>query len=284
MKKTILTLAILGTAFGAYAENPTYFPRAIDWFSGSGSKVDGWYNFTVRAKDVDVNGSTVTIPGVPAASYGGFPGNRTWDTPILSQVHSGSTQAAFTKLENGISGGAMPASGSLYFGGFSSEPNIYGGTMSITGSAISDLNTLLLQVAIGEAYTYDFYNHDFPILKVFLEGETEGTVVTLSDADILSREYLTTVSMPTGEGGAMEDQDVYSNLHFLQWDLSGYADIASYEITFSAVEHAQLYALQVNQGSSTDFTVVSEPSTYALMLAGGALAVIAVRRRSRSRT
>ncbi len=94
-------------------------------------------------------------------------------------------------------------------------------------------------------------------------GGTETGLIA-SASQVLDRFYNGTVDMPTGP------EDVYINTYLYDWDLSAYSDITDFEIQWTGVQHAQLYALQLDQGSiytslNSDPTAVPEPSTMILL-------------------
>lgn len=221
------------------------------------TKSDGWDTLTAAA-----------IPG-----SGGFPGYTMWN-PVNSQVYSDiNHRAQLTKLTNGPGGGPYFASGSIYFGGFSADLNYFGGTLAIAeNNPLAGLQTVVFQIEIGEAWTYDFYNDVLPQLSL-----NYGDNITLTlEADysaILQQTWNGTVEMPTG------DEDVYINLWGLQWDLSGYEDINSFSINFSAVQHSQIYSLRLDQ--SDVFTqAIPEPSIWALLILSAVVFPLLRRRRA----
>ena len=72
--------------------------------------------------------------------------------------------------------------------------------------------------------------------------------------------------------------------YLLQWDLSGVAEtINAFSIQFTGVQHAQLYALQLDQSSVYSPVVsaspVPEPSSFAALAGLGAIGFAALRRR-----
>lgn len=198
--------------------------------------------------------------------YGGFPGTTAWPAPIASQ--SGSTTAGgagLTKLSNGAGGGPYPASGSIYFGGFSSDVNYNGGTLAVQDSTpVADVSNVVFQVQIGEAWTYDFLDHILPSLTV----TTTSGDVTIAGADaaysgLVEQFDNGTVTMPTGE------ETVYINTWMVQWDLSGITDtISDLSVEFTGVQHAQLYQLRLDQSDS--FTLIPEPASLSLVVIGAA--------------
>lgn len=206
--------------------------------------------------------------------YGGFPGSGAWPGPMASQVATGGGDATLNKISNGTGGGPYPASGSMYYGGFSGDINNDGGTLAVVdNSPIANLSNIVFQIQIGEAWTYDFLDHELPTLT-YTTGL--GTVVGLaaSNSSILEKFYNGTVEMPTGE------EDIYINTYALQWDLSGVTEpITSFSISFTGVQHAQLYKLSVEQ-SDTYVQAVPEPTSAVLFAAGAVVALSRCRRRS----
>ncbi|EIP96652.1 PEP-CTERM putative exosortase interaction domain-containing protein [Opitutaceae bacterium TAV1] len=61
------------------------------------------------------------------------------------------------------------------------------------------------------------------------------------------------------------------------WDISGIADISTFEITWDMEEHSAFTALQLVQSTS----VIPEPSTYAALVSLAILAAVALKRRRR---
>lgn len=207
--------------------------------------------------------TSVNYPG-----YGSFPGSGAWPAPIASN-QPGSGDATIDKVANGSGGGPYPAGGGLYFGGFSSTPNTFGGTLGVRdNTVVSNLSNVVFQVEIGEAWTYDFYNDILPVLS--FNGGSQQIAATTSA--IVEQIDNGTVDMPTGP------ETVYINTWLVQWDLSAYAGtITDFEITFSAVQHAQVYSLRLDQ--SDTFATVNVPAPASLALA--ALGALTATRRRR---
>ncbi|OJW21017.1 MAG: hypothetical protein BGO49_30160 [Planctomycetales bacterium 71-10] len=205
----------------------------------------------------------------PYTGYPGFPGSGAWPAPMAAQA--GSAGAELSKVANGTGGGPYPASGSIYFGGFSADVDNNGGTLAVSDSAaIAGLQQVSFQIQIGEAWTYDFWNHALPTLSY--NGGSQNLAATTSG--LLEQYYNGTVDMPTGP------EDVYINTYLLNWDLSGIADpITSFSISFTGVQHAQLYKLRVDESDTVATAAVPEPSSLALLACGGSLALL-IRRRS----
>lgn len=242
-----------------------------------------------------------------------------------------STQAAFNKVANGDGSGGlskfnadgtrnaqtwggsgfgpMPSGGSLYGISFSNNYNARGGTLGVfEANPVSNLDRISLQIQIGSANGYDFYEPDVsgvtgldgapefwggasgrplgeltnfeswsPVLVLtFADGSTLDVVA--DTAAILAKGENGTIPMPTGPGGQMVDEAVIINLYGFEWDLSDIAgEIASFVITWDVVEHSQSYAVRLDQGGN----VIPEPSTYALLIGGGVAALVAIRRQRR---
>lgn len=245
---------------------------------------------TAKAADYDPIDYTSLLSGNVADNYwsdlssvgsgpgfGGFPGTSPWPAPgIASQVNTNADAAYLTKV-NGPAGGPYPAGGSIYFGGFSAELNYNGGGIIATDSTpIADLSNIVYQVAIGEAWTYDFWNRAAPTLTLTF-GDSTTTTLAADFSETLAKVDNGTVTMPTGE------ENIYINLYAYQWDLASYDDIASYSLSFNGVQHAQLYDLRLTQSDTfTQVVAVPETSTYALFTAGLGLIGGIARRRPRA--
>ncbi len=202
----------------------------------SGSvQYDGWLKGSL---------TTAANPGFP-----GFPGSSVWPGPIGSSA-AGSADANLNKVANGNGGGPYPAGDSIYFGGFSADVNNQGGTLSVTDATpVSGLENVAFEIQIGEAWTYDFWNHALPTLSY--NGGSQALAAT--GTQLLEQYFNGTVTMPTGE------EPVYINSYLLQWDLSSIVGpITSFAITFTGVQHSQLYALRLDQ--SNQFTPVQSPA------------------------
>ncbi len=195
---------------------------------------------------------------------------------------------AVWKKANGTAGssgfGPIPSGDSLYAISFSNEVNTRQGTLGIFEAApVTGLQNVVLQVELGEANGYDFWNHStagmelgslevtsaFPLLTMTL---ADTSVITLgaSYAELITQGINGTIQMPTGPDGELQDEPIYINLYGFQWDLSAYTDIQSFNITWAAVEHTQLYATQLDQSSEFNqvIGVVPEPSTWGLTVIG----------------
>lgn len=228
------------------------------------SDFDGWANLSGSA-----------YPG-----YSGFPGTGAWPGPMQSTAGS---DAALHKIANGAGGGPYPASGSIYFGGFSGDLNYDGGRLAVQDATpLADLQTIAFQIQIGEAWGYDFHNDVLPTLSI-----NGGSELAASFNVLTERLYTGTVPMPTG------DEDVYMNTYLLVWDLSadglGITDtVTDFSIAFNGVQHAQLYSLRLDQSDAAivwpaevvDPTTpaVPEPATAGLMALGGAAMLLRRRR------
>lgn len=211
-----------------------------------------------------------TIPG-----SGSFPGSTMW-APVPSQAGN-DTNSLLSKISNGAGGGPYGASGSIYFGGFSGDANVNGGTLAVGSTVPLDgLTTVLFQLQIGEATTYDFFNHALPTLSYTTSSGTVSSVAA-TYSSLYNQFYNGTVTMPTGE------EPLYTNSYALQWDLSGVSeDITSFSISFTGVQHAQLYGVslqQGNEGNSSSILPSAVPEPSALLI--GALGLLPLLRRKR---
>ncbi len=225
---------------------------------------DGWASF-----------SNTTMTG-----YGSYPGTGAWTgtygSSVVGTIGSnvvGSADAYLSKVSNGTGGGPYVGGSSIYFGGSSTVANTNGGALAITDETpLLGLETIVLQLEIGQVYGHSFFNDALPTLT-YTYNDGTGDVTVSSVASTYSN-ILVQV-----QNGTMMGEPVYVNLYALQWDLSAVTgEIIDYTINFNAVQHAQVYAAQVNQ-SDTMTQAVPEPSTYAMLIAGSAMLFWRMRRR-----
>lgn len=217
-----------------------------------------------------VSGSltVATNPGYPS-----FPGNGAWPAPIGSSA-PGSADAELSKVDNGTGGGPYPAGQSIYYGGFSGAFNNDGGTLAVTDSTpIAGLSNLVFQIQIGEAWTWDFLDAVLPTLSY--NGGSQNLPGNSSWK--LEQFFNGTVAMPTG------DEPVYINTYLVQWDLSSAGPITDLSIEFTGVQHAQLYAMRLDQYDAFEPYVVPEPGSMMLAGTAGLGLLFAARRTRRAR-
>lgn len=214
-----------------------------------------------------------TSSGLTSASnpgFPGFPGSGAWPSGILANVGGGST---LVKTANGSGGGPFPAGSGLYFGGFSFEPNLNGGSLAVQDtSPLLGVQTIVFQIVIGEALGWDFFNSALPTLSV-----NGGAALNANYSSLFDQQ-------PNGEFTIEgETFDLYLNTYALQWDVRDY-DVSSFQIDFTGVQHATISGLRVDQSTMAyDFSVlpapIPEPSTW-LLLGISTLAVVCLRLRS----
>ena len=204
--------------------------------------------------------------------YGSFPGNAPWPAPI--RATQGSTNSTLNRMAGSPTGGGpFLASESIYFGNFAQVPNALGGTLRISNSlGITNLRTLLFQIQIGEATGYDFFSPTgFP--KLTLNGVTYNATFT----NLVNR--FQNGVFPSPETG--KDEPVYVNTWAYQYNLTNNG-FANYQVDFSAVTHAQVYALRWDGTSVLQGRVIPEPSTMGLLaLAAAGMAGYIIRKRKR---
>lgn len=214
-----LFFALLATLF--LAVNAKAQIEVPQFASGSGA-FDGW-----------VNMNSVGFPRIS----GGFPGSASWNgTAGSNQLGSG--DAVLAK----ISGSAFFAFESLYFGSWTQNENELGGTLRVSDATpLTGVRTIVLQIQIGEAVGYDFLRPSgWPVLK--LNGGT--TLISANFTTLLdSFEYGTFDSPETGE------EPLYVNTYAFEWNLP-VGSVTSLAIDFSAVTHAQIYEMRLDQSTA----------------------------------
>jgi hypothetical protein len=172
-----------------------------------------------------------------------FPGTDSWPDPLESKVGANFGSNAIDKTANGSGGGPYPAATSMYYGGTSSSTNNDGGELTIestTGAGLlSGVRTVVFQIDIGEAWTYDLYNNVAPVLTYV--SDTGSGAVTLAYQSLYKETPNGTVSMPSG----IEPLNINSRAY--QFNLNGLGNISKLTIKFRGVQHAQLYGVGLQQ-------------------------------------
>ncbi len=235
----VLLASTASFSFGAMA--------LIDPSLSGNKQIDVWENATLSAN---------SNPGFPA-----FPGTGAWPNPIASATSNVGIDgdAVLAKVANGASGGPYPASGSIYFGGFSETPNTLGGTLGVRDTTpVAGVSNIVLQLQLGEAFGYDLYNNELPVLNY--NGGSQALVAT--NAIQIGQEFVGTFPDPLGG----PDLPLYTNTYLFQWDATDLG-ITSLSINFRGAQHSLVYQLRLDQ--SDVFQAVPEPSS--LVLAGLAM-------------
>ena len=201
---------------------------------GGASSYDGWSNM-----------NRIGFPNYPD-----YPGSSVWSQPMGSNM-AASGDAELQRLSGGATtGGPFPAEEALYFGSFRQIPNDLGGSLRVEDrTTVSGVKSVVLQIQIGEAEGYDFHSpNGAPALKI--NGQTTGRS---SMTPVLINSYQNG-TFPSPETGL--DEPVYVNTWGFQWDVSSLGTITSIQIDFSAVTHAQIYAMRLDQSSQAYATSV----------------------------
>ncbi|MDF3128526.1 PEP-CTERM sorting domain-containing protein [Kiritimatiellaeota bacterium B1221] len=174
----------------------------------------------------------------PANHGGGYPGTAPWGSAMTA--NEGEADAQLMK----ISGSAYPGGSSLYTSA--------GAVLSVSEvSPLADLETILFSISVGAGPMGDFVS---------------GPSLTLNGASVIGA---ATTSWDFGSSTeSIGGFDVSQTSYSYQWDLSGFGSaITDFDIQFETHEHAQLYAIQLDQSDSYSLATphaIPEPSTMVL--------------------
>jgi len=197
-------------------------------FNGGGSySYDGW----------------VELTSAKFYLIGQYPGSSAWTDSIGSNADRSGDSVLVRIAGSPTGGGPYPASESIYFASSQQVPNALGGTLGINFTPLPGLKTLVFQIQIGEADGYDFHEPaGLPVLKV--NGQTIAISASFEPV-LVGRYQKGTFPSPETE----QDEPVYVNTWAFQWNLDPAVASQPFQIEFSAVTHAQVYALQLDQTS-----------------------------------
>ena len=213
MHELIRTILVFGAVMGITQMSwADVMPVQFD--GGGNTSYEGWK---------DLTGNNPDTSGWP----GGIPSNT--------------TQSGDAELVR-ISGEPFPAWESIYFPSMNLNQNELGGTLAIQDSApLAGVRTIVLQVKIGEGLLHDFHTPSgYPVLKINQGGASIEPTFSTKMNPVLYSYY---------ELSETEEYPIYINTWAFQWNLDSAVVIQSFEVEFSAVTHAQVYALQLDQTS-----------------------------------
>ena len=211
MHELIRTILVFGAVMGITQMSwADVMPVQFD--GGGNTSYDGWENLT-----------------------GNNPDTSGWPSGITSNT----TQSGDAKLV-GISVGPYPAWESIYFPSLTLNENELGGTLAVGESTpLAGVRTIVLQVKIGEGLLHDFHTPDgYPVLKINQGGASIEPTFSKRLNQVPSGSY---------ELSENEVYPIYINTWAFQWNLDQGVTVGSFQIEFSAVTHAQVYALQLDQ-------------------------------------
>jgi hypothetical protein len=184
----------------------------------------------------------VQFDGGGNTSYDGWE-DLTGDNPDTSGwpggIGSNTSQSGDAELV-GISVGPYPGWESIYFPSMTLNENDLGGTLAIRDTApLTGVRTIVLQVKIGEALLHDFHAPSgYPVLKINQGGASIEPAFSTRLNQVPNGFYV----RPNNE-----EYPIYINTWAFQWNLDQGVTVDSFQIEFSAVTHAQVYALQLDQ-------------------------------------
>lgn len=272
-------LALGSVAQGALEKPGQFF---VDPNLPGNSSWDGWLAMSQQG---DGNGpwySALSLSN-PAVGMAGYPGMMSsaspWPQPIASVQGSTGHDAAIYKVGNGEAGpsnfvgGPVPFSSSLYFFSFIPDGDRLGGSVAVKdANPIGNVKNIVLQIEIGEQGGFDFFNDKLPVLNY--NGGSQS-IAPVNDEIIHQIDN----GIKPSPDPSVEDQHIYINSYLLQWDLSSVGEeIEAFSIDFSAVVHAQVYAMRLDQ--SDTFSVIPEPASVGVF--AGVTGLLMLRRRRKA--
>ncbi|MCU0796651.1 MAG: PEP-CTERM sorting domain-containing protein [Akkermansiaceae bacterium] len=189
-----------------------------------------------------INNSPVVTGQNATRPYGWHNLTNAWTSTIASNVGSGSSVF-------GKTGGYGYVAGSSVHQGAATFTVLPGGNFFLSGTTITDLETLVFQIVATNRDDVVF--NTLPQLAIGAQTFSPDFIALHNRIDNFS----------TGFGG--QDMDSYA----FQWDLSGatIADGAAFSLTWTGLANSGIYEMQLNQGTSM-VQVVPEPSTALLGL------------------
>ena len=176
-----------------------------------------------------------------------------WPTTPAESNASNSGDAKLVR----VSGSAIFASESLYFLSYQQVTNAFGGTLRVSDpTPVAGVKTITLQVEIGEAVGYGFQRPGgYPVLKI------NGQPATYAPAHAMLLNRYDNGEFESPETGW---EPVYVKTLGYQWDVSNLGPINSLQIDFSAVTHAQIYEVRLDQSDVAQSGAVFIPRFLAL--------------------
>jgi hypothetical protein len=176
-----------------------------------------------------------------------------WPTTPAESNASNSGDAKLVR----VSGSAIFASRSLYFLSYQQVANALGGTLRVSDpTPVAGVKTITLQVEIGEAVGYGFQRPGgYPVLKI------NGQPATYAPAHAMLLNRYDNGEYESPETGW---EPVYVKTLGYQWNVESLGPINSLQIDFSAVTHAQIYEVRLDQSDVAQSGAVFVPRFLAL--------------------
>lgn len=204
------------------------------------------------------------------AGYGGFPGSGVWPGTISSNPNGG--DAYITKGADGPGGGAYVASGSIYFGAYTADPNMDGGTIIIKDNTpIAELKTIIFQIELAGAGGYEFFNSVDPTLTITTDTGTFTLASTFAPNLIASR---------NAGSDPVTGSPLNVNTWVYQWNIDPALMVTGFEILVNPVQHTQIYSMQLDQSDvAYAAAVVPEPSTWCILFLSAGVVLFHARRK-----
>lgn len=290
----LLALSFIIAATASAQQLPSIFTRDLSGrLQGGQRQVDLWY-WLSRSYVYDEGNPD---DGVPPKTYGDLAWDKAkpeggWltapsqdnrdpdDGPHDPNLITNGPLAQLAKLSNaGDGAGFYFASNSVYSRSGSSELEVLAETPLVDGVLAYQTRTIILQMVIGENDGNTFVGNELPQLEITHAGGK--SVIDLEEGffGVIANESIGKFR-PDGAPGEV---DLYNNLWAFQWNIRdsfNYTDISSISVSFGLVTHTSLYEVQLDRSSIGYDYFVPEPATYALILGGSVLGLVALRRRA----